>query len=156
MDQLPQYPAFQYPYSGSAPLRRSRKIMALVLLIATPFGFMIFPPIGVGLFIGSLIAFFARSKKLILGPRYLLCGPDIVYYANVTKLILSEMNGTLNLQSASGKTFVLERDKFPTNARKSDKVKKNKAAKFAKVSGKIIEKVQKQAPAVECIGLAPR
>lgn len=155
MPPLPEYPAFKYPHPGSAPLSRGRKILALGLLIAAPFGFLIVAPLGFAFLVGSLITFFARSKKLVLGPRYLLCGHEIVYYANVTKLVLSEMNGTLRLQTASGKTFVLEREKFPTNARKPDKVKNNKAAKFAKVSAKIIEKVQKLAPAVECIGLAP-
>ena len=47
---------------------------------------------------------------------------------------------------------MLERDKFPTGARKADKIKKNKAAKFDKVSSKIIEKVKKAAPRVDMIG----
>ncbi|MGB2881176.1 MAG: hypothetical protein WBC08_05310, partial [Rhodoferax sp.] len=83
---------------------------------------------------------------------YLLCGNSIVYYANVNRLTLSGANGTLRLQSQNGKSFVLERDKFPTGARKADKIKKNKAAKFDKVSSKIIEKVKKAAPRVDMIG----
>ena len=94
----------------------------------------------------------AAGRQLQLGPRYLLCGNSIVYYANVNRLTLSGANGTLRLQSQNGKSFVLERDKFPTGARKADKIKKNKAAKFDKVSSKIIEKVKKAAPRVDMIG----
>ena len=55
----------------------------------------------------------------------------------------SSTKGSLHVQSANGQSFVLERDKFPTGARKADKIAKNKAAKFEKVSNKIIEKVRK-------------
>ena len=155
MDQLPEYPAFKYQHPGSGKIGRFRLILALVLLLASPLAFLVFLPIGIVLAIVGLLVLLMRNKWLYLGPRYLLCGTDIVYYANVTKLVLSEMNGTLNLHSANGKAFTLERGKFPTNARKPDKVKRNKEAKFAKVSAKIIEKVQKLSPAVECIGLTP-
>ncbi len=43
----------------------------------------------------------------------------------------------------NGRSFWLDRDKFSTKARKPAKISKNKAAKFDKVSGKIIEKVRK-------------
>jgi hypothetical protein len=88
-----------------------------------------------------------------LGPRYLLCGQTIVYYANVKRLTLSRGTGTLRVQSNNGQSFVLERDKFPTNARKADKIQKNKAAKFDKVADKIIDKVRKATTSADLIGV---
>ena len=155
MDKLPEYPAFKYPHPGPAKISVIRQAAAILLLLASPLGFLVGPPLGIVLLVGGLITFFARTKKLYLGPRYLLCGNTIVYYANVRRLILSEMNGTLTLHATNGKTFTLERDQFPTNARKPDKVKRNKEAKFAKVSAKIIEKVKRHAVAPEMVGLPP-
>ena len=54
--------------------------------------------------------------------------------------------GTLELFGADGQVLRLERDKFPTNARKADKITKNKATKFEKVSSRIIERVLHAAP----------
>ncbi len=99
------------------------------------------------------VAWFSASRHLLLGPRYLLCGKAIVYYANVKHLSLSRTSGTLRVQSNNGQSFVLERDKFPTAARKAAKIKKNKAAKFDKVADKIIEKVRKAAPGADLSGV---
>ncbi|MFO1264592.1 MAG: hypothetical protein U1E84_14840 [Rhodoferax sp.] len=99
------------------------------------------------------VAWFSASRHLLLGPRYLLCGRTIVYYANVKRLTLSRATGTLRVQSNSGQDFVLERDKFPTGARKADKIKKNKAAKFDKVADKIIDKVRKATTSADLIGV---
>jgi hypothetical protein len=76
-----------------------------------------------------------------------------VYYGNVRRLTLSQARDSLQVQSANGRVFVLERDKFPTSARKTDKIARNRAAKFDKVSGKIIEKVRKAVPNVELSGI---
>ena len=99
------------------------------------------------------VAWFSASRHLLLGPRYLLCGKAIVYYANVKHLSLSRTSGTLRVQSNNGQSFVLERDKFPTAARKAAKIKKNKAAKFDKVADKIIEKVRKAAHGADLSGV---
>ena len=40
----------------------------------------------------------------------------------------------------------VERERFPTNARKKDKIAINKAAKFSKVSARIVEKVRRATP----------
>mgnify|MGYP003491276646 CR=1 FL=1 len=47
------------------------------------------------------------------------------------------------LVCANGESFALDRSKFPTGARTAAKLTKNKAAKFDKVSAKIIDKVTK-------------
>ena len=56
-------------------------------------------------------------------------------------MVLSRSSGTLELFGADGPVLRLERDKFPTNARKPDKITRNKATKFEKVSARIIERV---------------
>ncbi len=76
----------------------------------------------------------------------------IVYFGNVKRMTLSPAHGKLRLECTNGKAFVLERDKFPTGARKAEKIKKNKAKKFDKVSSKIMEKVRAASANVVLIG----
>ncbi|MBK6295897.1 MAG: hypothetical protein IPF55_17785 [Rhodoferax sp.] len=55
------------------------------------------------------MAYLMAGKHLKLGPRYLLCGKSIVYYANVKRVVKSSTKGSLHVQSANGQSFVLER-----------------------------------------------
>ena len=48
--------------------------------------------------------------------------------------------------------FAIERERFPTNARKTAKIAANKEAKFAKVAEKLIAKIRHASPAVEVSG----
>lgn len=147
---------FKYQHSDPAirsPARRWFAGISLgVALLVVVSGFIAFP-VSLATLLVPILAWTTASKQLLLGPRYLLCGQTIVYYANVKRLTLSRATGTLRIQSHSGKSFVLERDQFPTKARKADKIQKNKAAKFDKVADKIIEKARKASANVDLIGV---
>ncbi|WP_119967165.1 hypothetical protein [Simplicispira lacusdiani] len=142
----PAFILFKYPHGGRpliSPARRGFTWASMaVALLATVLAF----PVGAALWLVPLLARFTASRYLQLGPRYLLCGDTIVYYGNVRRMVLSRTRGTLALSGAEGLLLRLERDKFPTNARKPDKITKNKAAKFEKVSSRIIERVLQAAP----------
>ena len=148
-----QFASFKYQHKDPAGLSQARRwFIGISLLLAAVVACRLFPP-GVVLFVVPAIAWWSAPRLLHLGPRYLLCGKAIVYYANVRCLTLSSAQGVLLVQSANGETFVLERDKFPTGARKTDKIANNKAAKFDKVSGKIIAKVRQASANVELNGI---
>lgn len=149
---LPELAAFKYQHGGTGEISKGRLIAATVVLTLALIALFILVPLAVFLLFLGLILLFHRDTKLYLGPRYLLCGAHFVYYANVTTVVMSESEGTLSLESNNGKTFVLERAKFPTGARKADKIARNKAAKFTKISNKIVEKVRKAAVGVRFIG----
>ena len=91
------------------------------------------------------VAWFSASRHLLLGPRYLLCGKAIVYYANVKHLSLSRTSGTLRVQSNNGQSFVLERDKFPTAARKAASVVDKAAKSTADAAAELAETAEKAA-----------
>lgn len=147
-----EFATFQYQHPDPAQPSRPRLIFTAVSLVAAlVIAWLAFPPGAVALLV-PLIAYFSASKHLLLGPRYLLCGKSIVYYGNVTRLTLSGAQGVLRVRSANGQEFVLERDKFPTSARKAPKIAKNKAVKFDKVSSKIIEKVRQASKNVTVTG----
>lgn len=149
MDQnQPQLAVFKYKHGDRVSLSGKRKLFFLVSLILSLMLAKLLFPFGLLALIIPLLAFFGGAKTLSVGPRYLVCGDHIVYYANVTQLQLSEAEGVLSLQTSGGKSFVIEREKFPTNARKANKVAANKAAKFNKVTAKIIDKVRRVSPAV--------
>lgn len=151
MDQ-PQLAVFKYKHGGRASLSGKRKVFLVAsLIVALALGILAFPG---GLLAGivPLAVYFGSARTLCVGPRYLICGDEIVYYANVTKMDLSEAAGSLRLQTASGKTVLIEREKFPTNARKAHKIEANRAAKFNKVSAKIVDKVRRASPALAAAG----
>ena len=145
-----------FKYSHTDPTIRSPKrlwftYVSLAVAVAV-IGFTGAVP-GVALLLVPLVAWFSAPRQLQLGPRYLLCGNAILYYGNVKRLALSPAQGKLRLECVNGKSFVLERDKFPTGARKAAKISKNKAAKFDKVSAKIIDKVRAASAHVELSGV---
>ena len=138
-----EFALFKYQHADRADLSPGRlRFIYASLAVAVVAGLVTFG-IGAVLLLVPALAYLMAGKFLKLGPRYLLCGKSIVYYANVKRVVQSTAKGSLQLQSTNGQMFVLERDKFPTGARKADKIAKNKAAKFDKVSAKIIEKVRK-------------
>ena len=138
-----EFALFKYQHGDRADVSPARwRFIYVSLGVAVVVGLETFG-LGALLLLVPALAYLMAGKHLKLGPRYLLCGKSIVYYANVKRVIRSRAKGSLHLQLANGQMFVLERDKFPTGARKAHKIAKNKAAKFDKVSSKIIEKVSK-------------
>lgn len=147
-----EFAAFKYQHSDSVIRSKQRVLFACASLVVALLATVIVFPGGAILLLVPLIAWFAAPRQLLIGPRYLLCGNAIVYFGNVKRMTLTRSQGKLRLECTNGKTFVLERDKFPTGARKSDKIAKNKAKKFDKVSGKIMEKVRATSANVVLIG----
>ncbi len=141
---------FKYDYSGPVCRSKARVVVSACCAVAAVVSFVFgVIPAGFVLTFAALFAWFAAPRILLVGPRYLLCGDAILYYRNVKSMTLSTSKGRLGLTCLSGQVFVLERDKFPTGARKTDKIAKNKAQKFDKVSAKIMDKVRAASPQVE-------
>ncbi|WP_043647591.1 hypothetical protein [Chitinilyticum litopenaei] len=104
-------------------------------------------PVGV-LPVGAAWWVSARnSGKLLVSSRYLISGTEIVYFANVSRALCEERR--LSLTHLDGKVFVLEAGRFPSNARKADKIARHQADKFARVAERLIEHVRAAAPAAE-------
>lgn len=148
MDE-PRFATWKYAYQGPGIRNRLQPWLAAVAFIAGLFAWKILIPLAIFLFFVALIALLARSKKLMVGPRYLICGEHIVYFANVARLERNDTLGRLCLVSANGSRLDIERDKFPTNARKADKILRNKAAKFVKVANHLVERVRKASPTAD-------
>lgn len=149
-----QFAVFKYDHASKGCLSPKRlkfiKLSAALALVAA----VLFFPFGLIALVLPFGAWLSAPKQLSLGPRYLICGNEIVYYGNVDKLMLDSGSGQLRLFMAGNRSFTIEQAKFPTNARKAHKVAANKAAKFRKVSEKIIDKVRRASPAAELIGVA--
>lgn len=143
-----QLNSWKYQYEGPGIRQRWQFPVAVALLIACVPARVV-PPLLIPLLIIALILLFYRSRKLLIGPRYLICGREIVYFANVQRVDRDDVAGFLSLTPVEGAPFVLNREKFPTNARKADKIKRNRAAKFAKVAERVISHVQAANPAAD-------
>lgn len=150
---MKRFSAFKYRHKGPAEVSPARwrftKISAALALVAAIALF----PAGILAFLVPLIAYFSAPRMLYVGPRYLICGDVIIYFGNVVRMELNNSDGTLKLTTAGKTSFTLERENFPTNARKSQKIAANKAAKFAKASERLIERVRRAAPATELHGI---
>lgn len=146
--EQPQLAVFKYKHGERTGLSGKRMTVFFVTLILAMIVAKLFFPFGVPALFIPLAVFFGGKKTLSIGPRYLICGNQIVYYANVTQLKLFEAEGRLSLQMANGNVVSIDRKKFPSNARKEHKVAANKAAKFNRVTAKIIEKVRRVSPAL--------
>lgn len=143
-----------WKYNHETTPYRSRKLQiwsgsllfcSILLFIVTPLTPVPF------FFMLAAMTVYALSKKrqITIGSRYLICGDTIVYFGNVSHVLLEEDKGKLSLKNMNGPVFVLEREKFPTNARKTDKIKKNMDAKFIKVSERIINRITSISPTIE-------
>jgi hypothetical protein len=122
------------------------------LFIAIPCALSLSPLFLLLLFIPlGIFIYFKRSgcsKPLLIASRYLILGDLIIYYRNVSGVTLDKKQQTLTLNATRGKSITIAADKFPTNARKLDKIRHNKTAKFEKVSAKIIAMLKANAPDV--------
>lgn len=147
-----KFATFKYRHADRSNPSPERRWFAYGCLAVAVLTTLLAFPVGAVTLLVPLIAWLSAPRQLQMGPRYLLCGEAIVYYANVKRATVSKAKGSLQLQSANGQVFVLERDKFPTGARKADKIAKNKAAKFDKVSAKLLEKIRKANAAAEVVG----
>jgi hypothetical protein len=155
-----QFSTFKYQHSDAVHRSALRKVVAMAFLALSGWSFFYasshisdgFIPVAIVTLLIGLGVYGAVPRNVMIGPRYLLCGQTIIYYANVVRIILYRNGGAMELHTAKGKIFILERDKFPTGARREPKITKNKTDKFNKVSAKIIEKVQQVRPNVEKIG----
>jgi hypothetical protein len=150
------FAAWKYKHDGAGYRSRRQWLVVAILCGGALFAELRLhqPPLAIALLLIGVVVALLRSKKIFLGPRYLICGSNIVYYGNVVRLALDKTAGSLHLVSANQQRFTLERERFPTNARKTDKIARNKAAKFSKVAHNIIAHVQRAAPGVETSGLA--
>lgn len=146
------FAVFKYKHGSRtrvSPARR--KWIVGTAMAATLASFLLFP-VGAALFLLPLAIWLTVPRQLALGPRYLVCGEVIVYYGNVDQVVIDRQAGKLTLVSAGNRRFAIERERFPTNARKTAKIAANKEAKFAKVAEKLIAKIRHASPAVEVSG----
>jgi hypothetical protein len=150
---LQKFSAFKYQHDGQGSLSTMRRWFIRITLGGAVLSTLFFSPFGCLLFLLPLMAYLTRPKLLYIGPRYLICGETIVYFGNINAVTLDAAAGQLCLSPANARRFMLERDKFPTSARKAHKVKVNQAAKFDKVTAKLIQKVLKASPMVELSGI---
>lgn len=143
---LPKLAVFKYRHDGRAVLAPRHKLWFWLTLAGALVAGLAFFPFGLFALVVPFVIRATAQRTLVVGPRYLICADRVVHYANVTGLHLSEASGTLRLDLPGERPLLIERERFPTAARKAPKIAANQAAKFAKVSAKIIDKVRRASP----------
>jgi hypothetical protein len=140
-----KFALIKYDHGEPMSLSGARWAWLALILVTAVGALFVFPPLSFILGIAAFVVF-RQPKRLYVGPRYLICGRKILYYANIQKVSMETGQGRLVLKSSTGKVLVLEQDRFQTGARKPDKIAANKAARFQKVAQKIVKHVRRAAP----------
>ncbi len=145
-----KFALIKYDHGQSVGLSATRWICLAVIPVTVVLTIAVFPPV---LFLGifGLILVFRQPKQICIGPRYVICGKKILYYANVQRVILE--NERLILKSSTGGLLVVELEKFQSNARKPEKIALHKEQRFNKVVQKIVKHVRRAAPHAELKGV---
>ena len=151
---MPKLGTFKYDHGQQMPWGWANWMPALLFVVLFVVCLATFPPmiIGAMIFTAILWGLWLPKKQIRLGVRYAIVGNTIVYFRNVRKMQLTAGH-ELVLHWGADRVLRIEQSRFPTNARKEDKIAKNKAAKFEKVSGKIIDRVLHASPTVELTGI---
>lgn len=149
-------PIFRYSHKDKLSFTFKQKFIITILIIFSIFFYLIFFPVMIAFLILTLIytLIVFPKRNIYLTSRYLICGNTIFYYQNINKISLNSNSGTLHIYSDGKEIFKLEKELFPTNARKTDKIANNKNNKFKKVSDKIINKIMESSPDVEIHGVS--
>ncbi len=144
--ELPPLTVFKYKHGDRILLTRERKFaFAVVAFFALVLVRLLFP-YGLLALIFPAIVYLQGVRIMSLGPRYLICGDHIFYYANVSEVNVSESEGVIRIKTGGKSEFEIERARFLTNAR-GQKAAANKAAEFNKVTAMIVERVRQLSPA---------
>lgn len=132
--------SYKYNHGGDAYRSPKRKALCFALaIIALGMNFLFFP-FAIPLFIIPAIAWFAAPTMIYIGPRYLICNSTIMYFAEITHTTPFDdamSTGLFVATGQHGRKLAIERDRFPSNARKDHKIRAHREKKFAKLANRI-------------------
>ena len=153
----PKLGTFKYDHDDRIPMGWVNWLAGLLCLPLIVAAFTVAAPLGFVAIVATLIFLAIRipKKQIRLGTRYAIVGNTIVYFRNVRKMEF-KAGHDLTLYWGTDRRLRIEQSRFPTGARKAEKIAKNKAAKFEKVSGKIIDRVLSASPTVALTGIDRR
>lgn len=146
------FPEFKYN-SGIRTPGGPLMLIAVALAIGIAIAGAAYSPFFFALMIVPAAMIIIRSFRpspnvIVVGARYCVVGPAVVYYQNLTAARVDPEGRVLTLKSGDGRTVEIRADRFPTNAQKPDKIALNRKAKFDKVAQKVMARVKERAPSV--------
>ncbi|MFN8672989.1 MAG: hypothetical protein U0457_13040 [Candidatus Sericytochromatia bacterium] len=146
---------FKYSHKDRLSFPLKQKIIISIFILLIIILKFINTPLSIFMLIFTFIYYLIIYPKryLFLANRYFICGNSIIYYSNINKIVLNKSTGLLLLYNENNLLFKLEKDLFPTNARKMHKIENNKSNKFKKISEKIISKIKEFSPNVKMEGV---
>ncbi len=108
--KLPELDSFDYLGGGPGELSGGHRIGIVVLVIFALISLLDLSFFLLLFFGGWACLLYRRGKRkvILIGPRYLICANEIVYFHNVLQADLQESDGKLILRLPEDKTFTLE------------------------------------------------
>jgi hypothetical protein len=143
----PPLVVFDYNHGGRVVLTKERKLkFALALFLALVAARLFFPFGLLALAIPAMI-YLRGERTLKIGPRYLICGERIVYYANVKNLTFSEHEKSICLRTGIKTQLTIEEKRFRIDKR----FPAERTARFAEAVKLMTERVHHFAPEAICV-----
>ena len=108
--KLPELDSFDYLGGGPGELSGGHRIGIVVLVIFALISLLDMSFFWLLFFGGWAYLVYRKGKRkvILIGPRYLICANEIVYFHNVLQADLQESDGKLILRLPEDKTFTLE------------------------------------------------
>ena len=128
--KLPELDSFDYLGGGPGELSGGHRIGIVVLVIFALISLLDLSFFLLLFFGGWACLVYRRGKRkvILIGPRYLICANEIVYFHNVQQAELQENEGKLILRLPEDKTFTLDHRLMAT--------RRNLLADFLRAPGK--------------------
>jgi hypothetical protein len=145
---LPQLTVFKYKHGDRILLTRQRKMLFVAVAFVSLILVRLLFPFGLLALIFPAMVYLAGIRTMSLGPRYMICGDHILYYANVTEINVSEAEGILRIRTGAKGKFEIERSRFLNSFWNSKQSAAQKASDFKAVTEMIVERVRHWSPEV--------
>jgi len=96
--------------------------------------------------LGSKIKSSFATKKLFIGPRYIIMGTKIIYFQNVTKIQINESN--IKLYDERQLLYIINKEKIVVETKKTQKRKDKLNTKFELIKTSLLSKIKKNNPSI--------
>jgi hypothetical protein len=142
----------EYKYESGV---KSGRGLTIFIIIALSFAILIagvsLSPIILILFVIPIYLAVRNAQSgnpdiIYITDRYLIVGNKVIYFSNINESKLDKEKSIMTISTVDGNTIQIGASHFPTNARKPEKIAKNKKDKFIKATERISARLKELSP----------
>jgi hypothetical protein len=148
-----EYPEYKYE-SGAKSGSGSRVLIITILTITILIvGINLFPLLlilmVIPVYLIVKVVQSANQDIIYITDRYMIVGSKVIYFSNINDSKLDKEKSIMTISTVDGNTIQIGASHFPTNARKPEKIAKNKKDKFIKATERISARLKEVSPGTQ-------